>query len=66
LLLILEDNLGLNSILGFESFNSNYFCRFCKIHKNETKYQPVENEESLRIIDNYNNDYLTLSYGTIY
>jgi len=64
LLLILGDNLGLNSILGFsESFISYYFCRFCKIHKNESKYQVIENEEYLRNIDNYNSDSLSLSYG---
>ncbi|XP_018306226.1 uncharacterized protein, partial [Mycetomoellerius zeteki] len=33
--LIIGDNLGLNSILGFTtSFNSNFFCRFCKVTKN--------------------------------
>lgn len=64
MLLILGDNLGLNSILGFdESFQANYFCRFCKTHKNETKYQITENEENLRNLDNYNNDCLSLSYG---
>lgn len=64
LLLILGDNLGLNSILGFnESFRSNYFCRFCKTHLNETKSQTIENEENLRNIDNYNNDCLSFSYG---
>lgn len=64
LLLILGDNLGLNSILGFnESFQSNYFCQFCKTHKDETKYRIKENEESLRNITNYNNDCLTFSYG---
>ncbi|XP_066590791.1 uncharacterized protein [Prorops nasuta] len=39
LTLIVGDNLGLNSILGFtKSFNSNYFCRFCTETKvNSTK-----------------------------
>lgn len=32
---ILGDNLGLNDVLGFTtSFNSNYYCRFCKRQKN--------------------------------
>lgn len=64
LLLILGDNLGLNSILGcHESFRSNYFCRFCKTHKNDTKFQITENEEILRNTDNYNNDCLSFSNG---
>lgn len=63
LLLILGDNLGLNSILGFhESFQSNYFCRFCKTHRTEAKYQVVENED-LRNIENYNDDCSSLSFG---
>lgn len=34
LALIIGDNLGLNSILGFTtSFNSDIFCRFCKVTK---------------------------------
>lgn len=64
LLLILGDNLGLNSILGFEeSFRSNYFCRFCRTHTNETKHQIMENEENLRSIENYDNDSFSLSCG---
>lgn len=64
LLLILGDNLGLNSILGFdESFQANYFCRFCKTHKNETRYQTIEDKKSLRNLNNYNDDSLSLSYG---
>jgi hypothetical protein len=32
--LIIGDNLGLHSILGFtESFNANYCCRLCKVKK---------------------------------
>jgi len=35
--LILGDNLGLNSVLGFStSFSSNFFCRFYKLSKQET------------------------------
>lgn len=31
------DNLGINLILGFqECFVANYFCRICKIHKQES------------------------------
>lgn len=33
------DNLGLHQIFGFgESFSSNYFCRFCKIHRNSARF----------------------------
>lgn len=37
--LLLGDNLGLNSLFGFnESFTSNYFCRFCLVlNKNKHK-----------------------------
>lgn len=64
LLLILGDNLGLKFYFRFnESFQSNYFCRFCKIHKNEAKHQVVGDEEDSRNVDNYDNDYLSLSYG---
>ncbi|KYN27948.1 hypothetical protein ALC57_02647 [Trachymyrmex cornetzi] len=63
-LLILGDNAGLNSILGFqESFQSNYFCRFCRNHKNDTKYQISEKEKNLRNFENYMNDSSCLSYG---
>lgn len=41
--LILGDNLGLNTILGFNaSFNSNYFCRICKADKNQTQSLHLE------------------------
>lgn len=34
--LIIEDNLGVNTVLGFaRSFSSNYFCRFCISEKRE-------------------------------
>lgn len=64
LLLILGDNLGLNSVLGFdESFQSHYFCRFCKTHKDETTSQTIENEDHIRTVNNYNRDSVSLSYG---
>ncbi|XP_031328618.1 uncharacterized protein LOC116159711 isoform X1 [Photinus pyralis] len=62
--LILGDNLGLNSMLGLtESFNSNYFCRFCRCDKVETNYNTRENINSLRTPENYEKDLSTLSYG---
>lgn len=64
LFLILGDNLGLNSILGFnESFSSDYFCRICRSPKERTRIESVENSLSLRSIDNYKLDSLTLSHG---
>ncbi|XP_044578758.1 uncharacterized protein LOC123261257 [Cotesia glomerata] len=38
--LIIGDNLGLNTMLGFtSSFNSDYFCRFCKITKKKSSQE---------------------------
>ncbi|XP_008189668.1 uncharacterized protein LOC103311743, partial [Acyrthosiphon pisum] len=55
--LILGDNLGLHSILGFvESFVANYHCRFCKTHKKECHQQSIQNDNSLRDTVNYTAD----------
>lgn len=44
LALVLGDNLGLHSILGFqESFNSGSFCRFCQLHKKDLQTTFCEN-----------------------
>lgn len=52
--LIIGDNLGIHSIIGFtESFSSNYSCRICTIKKNDLKYQCYEDESLLRSIDQY-------------
>jgi len=59
--LILGDNLGLNSALGFtESFNSTYFCQLCKMSKNDSHSCSVEKADLLRTEQNYNN-YLFLN-----
>lgn len=64
LLLILGDNLGLNSILGFtESFNADYFCRACLLPKNSTKHEVYENTFQLRTPENYEVDSLNLTHG---
>lgn len=64
LLLILGDNLGLNSILGFtESFQAEYFCRFCLATKRETQTQVIENEEKLRNEMNYEIGCQNFSHG---
>ena len=44
--LLLGDNLGLKSILGFiESFNATYYCRFCKNSKTEIQCKFREKNE---------------------
>ncbi len=54
LAIILGDNAGLHSILGFtESFNSNYPCRFCFLNSNEIQYHFKEDLEFLRTKENY-------------
>jgi len=55
--LILGDNLGLHSILGFtESFVSNFPCRFCKLPKELCRVTTVQCTDSLRNVQNYAND----------
>lgn len=55
LLLIVGDNLGLNSVLGFsESFSADYFCRFCVTHRENTKVEVNSNNFISRTIENYN------------
>lgn len=52
--LIVGDNLGLNSMLGFvESFNSTFYCRFCKSQKKDMRVMPVEDTCTLRTEENY-------------
>lgn len=42
--LVLGDNLGLNSILGFvESFRANYYCRLCTLSRNDIQSAFIEN-----------------------
>jgi len=58
--LILGDNLGLHSILGFvESFVAKYPCRLCKSSRSECQNQLVQNNNSLRDSLNYNCDIIT-------
>lgn len=55
--LLLGDNLGINSILGFvESFRANYYCRFCKSSRIEMQEQEIENNAKLRNVINYDTD----------
>lgn len=54
---ILGDNLGLHSLLGFvESFSANFSCRTCKVPKSILKEQCYEDESLLRNLDMYNRD----------
>jgi len=55
--LILGDNLGLHSMLGFsESFIANFPCRFCKSHKTECQHQVEQIDNNLRNEVNYSDD----------
>lgn len=57
LALFLGDNLGLNTILGFQqSFTATSFCRFCKICRPETQRLCHEVSDSLRNKENYIED----------
>ncbi|XP_016661153.1 uncharacterized protein LOC107884141 [Acyrthosiphon pisum] len=57
--LVLGDNLGLNSILGFvSSFSANYCCRICRSHKTSAQKMLLECTESLRSEENYMLDVL--------
>ncbi|XP_066600979.1 uncharacterized protein [Prorops nasuta] len=66
LLLITGDNLGLNTILGFNnSFNSNYCCRVCSIEKEDRFNQLIEEEQIIRTADNYKIDVAECSNGVV-
>lgn len=59
LALITGDNLGLNSIFELvESFVANFFCRFCKLPKEERNYAYREVESALRTVSSYQKDLL--------
>ena len=54
LALVLGDNLGVNSILGFvEGFNATYFCRFCLSKRSEIYKVTDEKNCELRSEENY-------------
>lgn len=55
--LILGDNLGMHSILGFsESFMAKFPCRFCKLSKEICKQHTTQLDSSLRNKINYADD----------
>ncbi|XP_070527740.1 uncharacterized protein [Cardiocondyla obscurior] len=54
---LLGDNLGLNSLLGFnESYVSEYFCRICRASKSVTCCAKFEDVNLLRTSENYAQD----------
>lgn len=58
--LLLGDNLGLNSALGFtKSFSSNYYCRFCKEHRKILRKKCSADNNVLRSKENYSIDIIT-------
>jgi hypothetical protein len=55
--LLIGDNLGLNSMMGFvESFNSIYYCRFCRHPKENMRKLVYEDPKMRRTIENYHED----------
>lgn len=57
--LILGDNLGLHSLLGFvESFNASTCCRFCSIQKQQMKIVFEETDCPIRTKSSYETDLL--------
>ncbi|XP_031359195.1 uncharacterized protein LOC116182794 isoform X1 [Photinus pyralis] len=64
LFLILGDNLGLNSILGFnESFNSDHFCRICLATKQMSQVEVDQLKFILRSKETYNSHSTNFSHG---
>ncbi|XP_066595370.1 uncharacterized protein [Prorops nasuta] len=65
LALVIGDNLGLHSILGFtESINSTYFCRFCCMNKIDIQTVFEESNCQIRTKSNYESDLLKSSKET--
>lgn len=57
--ILLGDNLGVHSILGFtESFNAKHYCIFCTSSKAIMEYQTIEDSNLLRTKENYDRDVL--------
>lgn len=57
LLLLQGDNLGLHMLIGFsQSFNSNFFCRFCRTHRDICLKLTDINKVEQRTKENYEAD----------
>lgn len=64
MILILGDNLGLNTLLGFsESFSSNYYCRICRCDKKQAAFDIFDNKTLLRNVTNYAIDADNTDFG---
>ena len=51
------DNLGLNTILGYnQSFSANSYCRICEVSKTDAQYATVADNTALRTEINYEAD----------
>lgn len=62
--LILEDNLGLNSILGFvESFTQTHCCRVCYAGPDLIKSMTTESPILLRTVECYNEDIMNCTFS---
>lgn len=61
--IILGDNLGLNSVMEFsKSFSANFFCRFCKANKADTRVMHEEDINCMRNVQNYSEDVVTMNF----
>lgn len=62
--LILGDNLGVHSLLGFTAcFNVTYFCRFCKVKTSDIANITHKNQCELRDLNNYQTDLLLNNFS---
>ena len=62
-ILILEDNLGLNSICGFsESFTATRYCRICSGTYCMCQEMIRENESLIRTVESYERDVLAANF----
>lgn len=57
--LFLGDNASLNNILGFCTFSSTFFCKHCRLEKQQTQTATVEITSEIRNVENYEEDLAT-------
>lgn len=63
-IVLLEDNLGLNNLLDFnESFVSEHICRICRAPKFITRCAKFESKNLLHTFENYAQDLVNFSCG---
>lgn len=61
--LVLGDNLGLNTKCGFaESFAAKRYCRICNATSSECQDMTTEHESFIRTVESYNADVLRNDY----